>query len=181
MAALHQLASQFHCTILAIRHLTKSPGGKAAYRGQGSIDFTAAARSVLFAGESPEDETKGVMAQDKNTFGRKGPSLVYGISDNGFAWYGTMQISADELAQAQPQKHQHQRKGAMEWLRDYLHSGPISAIAVTEAAKAVGISEATLRRAKQALGILSQKQGPHDWFWRLPSYESWERNDDPPF
>ena len=92
MMQIHRLASMHRCSILAIRHLTKAPGTKAMYRGQGSIDFTAAARSVLFVGESPEDEARRVMAHDKNQYGPKGMSIVFGISDDGFSWYGTMDI-----------------------------------------------------------------------------------------
>ena len=68
----------------------------------------------------------------------------------------------------------------MEWLKDYLQSGPASANAIQAAAEAVGISAPTLKRAKQALGILSQRDN-ETWFWRLPSYQPWERDNDVPF
>jgi len=55
-AGLAELAEEFHCSFLAIRHLTKGGRDKAIYRGIGSIDFTAAARSVLLAGTDPEGQ-----------------------------------------------------------------------------------------------------------------------------
>ena len=49
LARLAEIADQTQSAILAVRHLNKSSGGKAIYRGLGSIDFTAAVRSVLLA------------------------------------------------------------------------------------------------------------------------------------
>ena len=50
LAALVLLAEQYNCAIVCVRHLSKAPYSRAIYRGLGSIDFTAAARSVLLVG-----------------------------------------------------------------------------------------------------------------------------------
>ena len=47
MTELSELAEQYHCAILLIGHMNKMQKGKSIYRGLGSIDLTAAARSVL--------------------------------------------------------------------------------------------------------------------------------------
>src|SRR5262249_10944525 len=47
LAELVLLAEQYACAIVCVRHLSKHPQSRALYRGLGSIDFTAAARSVL--------------------------------------------------------------------------------------------------------------------------------------
>ena len=44
------LAEKYQCAILLIGHMNKASGNKAAYRGMGSIDFFAVARSVLLVG-----------------------------------------------------------------------------------------------------------------------------------
>jgi len=41
------LAEKYHCAIILIGHMNKNSNGKSSYRGLGSIDFQAAARSVL--------------------------------------------------------------------------------------------------------------------------------------
>ena len=41
------LAEKTKCAIILIGHMNKASGNKAAYRGMGSIDFFAVARSVL--------------------------------------------------------------------------------------------------------------------------------------
>src|SRR5215475_12167913 len=61
------LAQETGCAILPVRHLTKSPGPKALYRGSGSIAFAAAARSLLVLGEDPDaPETHRILACPKH-------------------------------------------------------------------------------------------------------------------
>ena len=182
MTTLLALAIEHTCAIVAIRHWTKTPGGRAKHRGQGNVDFTAAARSALSIGESPEDDTLRIMAHAKSSLSKAGVSIVFSIQDEGLQWCGTSTLTADELSAAQPNKHHHQRKDAMEWLKDYLRDGPQPSAIVIHAAEAVGISEKTLRRAKDHLHVLATKDG-NVWFWRLPKFQRWERypgqeNDD---
>jgi len=174
MTRLVALATRHNCAIVAIRHWTKQPGGKARYRGQGNVDFYAAARSVLSVGESPEDERLRIMAQSKNSICAHGISIVFHITDAGLQWAGTSLMSADELSAAQPQRHKKQRQDAMEWLRAYLTHGPQHVKLIVAQAEAVGIRERTLWRAKEHLGILSSKDG-EKWYWRLPHFQTWDR------
>lgn len=44
------LAEKTKCAIILIGHMNKASGNKAAYRGMGSIDFFAVARSVILVG-----------------------------------------------------------------------------------------------------------------------------------
>ena len=44
------LAEKYHCAVILIGHMNKNSNGKSSYRGLGSIDFQAAARSVLIVG-----------------------------------------------------------------------------------------------------------------------------------
>ena len=187
MSTLVAIATKYDCAIVAIRHWTKMVGGRAAYRGQGNIDFLAAARSVLAVGESPEDEGVRIMAQSKNSINSRGISIVFSINDMGLQWVGTSLMTADELSAAQPGRHKKQRQNAMEWLKDFLKAGPQASNFVLESAQAVGINEKALRRAKEALGVLATKEG-YTWFWRLPKFQQWDRryagmedDDDTPF
>ena len=177
LAQLGRLAALHHCAILAIRHMTKGTG-KAIYRGLGSIDFTAAARSVLVIGASLEDENKRVLAQAKNSLEATGVSLVFQITADGFCWCGTAKVSADELVSGQPQKHQHQRNAAAEWLYEALRQGEVSTQALYAEAEANGIRKRTLDRAKARLRIVSfQKDGR--WYWKLPEFlEDEDKRDD---
>jgi RecA/RadA recombinase len=176
MTTLLALAIQFECAIVMVRHWTKATGGRARHRGQGNVDFAAAARSQISVGESPNEAGARVMAQAKASLAGLGTSIVFRISDEGLEWCGTSTITADELSQAQPNVHHHQRQDAMKWLKDYLKTSPQPAELVIHAAEAVGISERTLRRAKEHLGVLSAKDKDTGiWYWRLSHIQKWER------
>src|SRR4029450_11331419 len=60
---------------------------------------------------------------------------------------------------------------AEEWLHGALGDGPRPAADTTRAARAAGISDRTLRRARRRVGVISAKQkGTLDgtWNWSLP-------------
>jgi hypothetical protein len=55
------------------------------------------------------------------------------------------------------------------FLLDMLTGGPMLTTALTAEAKGAGISPASLRRAKDALGVQAEKApGDGPWRWRLP-------------
>lgn len=60
------LAEKYKCAIVLIGHMNKAGGTKAAYRGIGSIDFYAVARSVLLVGRIEGEPDKRAMVQIKN-------------------------------------------------------------------------------------------------------------------
>jgi hypothetical protein len=61
---------------------------------------------------------------------------------------------------------------ARDWLRTFMADGPRSASTVETEAAAAGLSWATVRRAKTALGIRAQKQGMSGgWMWVLPDLD----------
>jgi hypothetical protein len=67
-----------------------------------------------------------------------------------------------------------ERRDAAEFLRDLLRNGPMRAKEVYASAKANGISERTLNRAKADLGVLSDKTGQpgkdgQEWHWMMPA------------
>lgn len=63
---LGQVAERTGCVIVLIGHMNKNSGGKVAYRGMGSIDFFAVARSVLLVGRVKGQENRRAMVQIKN-------------------------------------------------------------------------------------------------------------------
>ncbi len=174
MTTLLAMAIEYECAIVCVRHWTKATGGRARHRGQGNVDFAAAARSQLAIGESPTEAGHRIMAQAKASLAGLGTSIVFTITDEGLQWCGTSTLTADELSAAQPTKHHEQRKDAMAWLKDYLTDGPHAADLILREAEAVGIAERTLRRAKEHLHVLSTKD-KGVWFWRLPTFQKWER------
>lgn len=166
-AKLADLAKKHSCAIVAVRHLTKSAREKAIYRGLGSIDFTAASRSVLHVAISPDDEHTRVVAHAKCNYSLPGRSLTYTLNNGFFAWTGTTHFSAQDLCEPPPDRDARTRLSeAEDFLQQTLASGPVSAKEIFPDAKAQGISERTLKRAKRKLNVHSRK-GPEEWLWEL--------------
>lgn len=74
---LGQLAERTSCAIVLIGHMNKAGGSKAAYRGIGSIDFFAVARSVLLVARVAEQEQIRVVAQIKNNLAEEGKPVAF--------------------------------------------------------------------------------------------------------
>src|SRR5262245_65639669 len=66
MDKLTRLAKHHNCAIVCVRHLNKGNRDKSIYRGGGSIDFTAAARSVLLVGADPSDKRRRPVVKIQN-------------------------------------------------------------------------------------------------------------------
>lgn len=60
------IAERTGCAIVLIGHMNKGSGAKAAYRGMGSIDFFAVARSVMLVGRIEGQSNLRAMIQIKN-------------------------------------------------------------------------------------------------------------------
>ncbi|MCT4618243.1 MAG: AAA family ATPase [Marinisporobacter sp.] len=56
------VAEKTGCAIVVVGHMNKSGGSKGMYRGLGSIDISAAARSVLVVGRVKDDPNIRIMA-----------------------------------------------------------------------------------------------------------------------
>jgi RecA-family ATPase len=72
--ALHpisKLAESSGAAVVVIRHLNKAPGGKAMYRGGGSIGITGAARAVHLVAADPDDDSRRLLPAVKINVARK--------------------------------------------------------------------------------------------------------------
>lgn len=91
------LAEKYKCAIVLIGHMNKAAGNKAAYRGMGSIDFFAVARSVLLVGRVEGKANIRAVVQIKNNLAPFGHPKAFELEEGGFRWLGDYKITADEL------------------------------------------------------------------------------------
>lgn len=182
LAGIAALADKYKCAVLGIRHLTKAPKTHAIYRGQGSIDIAAAARSVLLVGKDPQDKSLRVLAHLKSNLSVKGSSLSYEIQNDKdgrghFHWRGRSDVTADMLlAPQKPGREKSKVEEAEEFLFEALANGPRPSKDIFDEAEAEKISESTLRRAKRRLPIRKQRytegnKGQGRWEWGLVEEE----------
>jgi hypothetical protein len=176
LAPLAGLAQSLRIAVIAVDHLSKS-NRPALYRPNGSIAFTAAARAVWLFAKSPDDPTQRLMLPGKMNLAPDQEGLSYTLREErpgvpAVVWGETVRLSADEVLQPEAVEQKSERLEAMEWLRERLSAGPVSAKQTRTDAKQAGIAWITLRRAKDALRVRQTKEGfAGGWHWELPLSE----------
>ena len=160
------LAEKYKCAIVLIGHMNKAAGNKAAYRGMGSIDFYAVARSVLLVGRIEGEPELRALVQIKNNLAAFGHSKAFRLSENGFDWIGDYEITADEvLGGIAPKTNKTEQ--AKELLRELAkEKNMLPSTEIIELAKQENISKRTLENAKKELGIRAKKINSV-WYWVL--------------
>jgi hypothetical protein len=178
---LADLAEKHGCTPLLVRHLNKRGGGRALYRGGGSIGFLGVCRSGWLAAHDPHEPGRGVLAQLKNNLAPPQASLAYRVEapaggSPALSWLGPVEWTADRLLAARAGKEAPAtpRERARDFLEDFLEPGPRLLTEVWPAAQRAGLTERTLRRARELLGIRSVRvfrDGKVQSWWLLPGQE----------
>ena len=160
------LAEKYHCAIILIGHMNKNSNGKSSYRGLGSIDFQAAARSVLIVGRIKDEPEIRVVCHVKSSLAPEGKSIAFRLDkDTGFEWIGEYDISADDLLSGD--NRGQKIHAAKEFFKEILASGSVAQTKVAEEAESRRIKKKTLWNAKKELEIDSVNIG-NQWFWMLP-------------
>lgn len=150
---LGDIAQRTGCAIILIGHLNKAAGMQSTYRGLGSIDITAAVRSVLFIGKKKDDPNIRVLTHEKSSLAPPGPSLAFALGDeDGFRWIGEIDISADEMLSGCSEKKENKVQQARDLICQMLSKGKrVPNAELEKAALDKGISSRTLRDAKAEL------------------------------
>lgn len=164
MSRLRELAQATGCTMIGLRHLTKADNDKAVFRGLGSVDISAAVRSIVQVGYHPENPTQRVMAHAKHNLSERGPSLLYSLVALGkdvpkLHWDGETELQATDLGRvsAPPGRPAKAIKQARLFVRQFLAEGPKAKKALDASAVDAGIMETTLRRAIKELTVKDGK------------------------
>lgn len=175
LAPLAALAQERGLALVAIRHLAKAGAGKAIYRGLGSIDFSAIARSVLRVGEDPDRPGSRALVQVKNSIGPLGPAFEFEIGER-LVWLGRTELGVQDL-DARPRRGRGRSavQIAEDFVRELLSDGARPAAEVQQAASESGIRDRTLERAQKNLGVVhlrvddgKRRRGGGQWTWQLP-------------
>ena len=182
LTPLVQMGEKLGVAILVIRHLNKSVGGPAMYRGGGSIGVTGQARFAFLLGRNPEDEDALVLALLKANIAKRNPSLALRVvsstndpSVGVIKWEGESTFKAQELVSAPATTRTTKVDEAAGWLEDQLDDGEWHlATAVWKRSDEAGLTETTVRRAKKKLRVEVKQLPPgpkNPWYWRLPNNE----------
>ena len=194
--AVRNLCKAYGCTPLYIRHNGKAQRSKALHTALGSIDITANFRSTLALYKDQNDPQRRILAQTKSN-GPTAPSMqlklvgatydavrddlsIITVEDVRVDWDGLSDLTADDL-NARESTHgtdmeeaQTALDEARAFLREVLSDGPMVFDEIRSQAKQGGISERTLRRAKDKEHVQARRQETADkarkycpWEWYL--------------
>lgn len=179
LTPLSKLAEATGCTFMLVRHLNKTGGTNARYRGQGSIGIGAASRAQFVVAEHPDDSDLRVFAPVKFNLGPMPPPLAFRLVDDPqhasaqLEWESApVQLTAEELLApsnlgpiSRPSKN-----GAIPWLKEILSDGPVLSKEIYAEAEDAGYSVGQVRRAMKTVGVDTDKgqrrNGP--WIMSLP-------------
>ena len=121
------LAEKYHCAVILIGHMNKNSNGKSSYRGLGSIDFQAAARSVLIVGRVKDEPEVRVVCHTKSSLAPEGTSIAFRLDkNNGFEWIGKYDISADELLNGDGRGQKSRKAMVLDVARIKMEDGKIT-------------------------------------------------------
>lgn len=171
------------CAVLGIVHFGKRDSGDTGKLILGSIAWSQVARSVLAVAKDEESGDLIISATKSNLAPGDASSLSARLVDRAVPtedgvthvgrveWLGeTDQNARDLLAGPDQAEDRTERATAEAWLEDYLtEQGKAPSFDTKKAAKAAGIAERTLERARRAIGVTSTNEGfPRKSYWSLP-------------
>ena len=168
------IAEKHNCAIILIGHMNKASGSKSTYRGLGSIDIQATARSVLLVARLRDKPNIRIMAHDKSSLAPAGDAIGFEMTeDNGMVCIGPYDITIDELLSGNEGRGKKKFDIAENFIKEYFGTNKVipSNEIMMEAAKR-SIKRNTLLSAKKKLGITSDKEKADDgtiyWTWVMP-------------
>lgn len=186
------IAKRFDCSVLVLRHLTKSSKERALYRGQGSISFTGLARVVMTVGTMPEEPDVKAMAITKINVTKAPPTLTFTINSlpdtlqaqdrSRFEWGEWVNISSDEIVMSRPiePKQGDTVREARQFLWEVLGEEGLELAQIRQAADARAVSLRTVYRAAEELGVIKRRTGfgkKKRTLWILPPSAKDEKKD----
>ena len=171
---LGMIAEKHNCAITLIGHMNKAAGSKSTYRGLGSIDIQATARSVLLVARLQNKPNIRIMAHDKSSLAPIGDAIGFEMTEEqGMVCIGPYDITIDELLIGKEGRGKKKLDIAEDFIKEYFGDNKeiLSNDILREAGKR-GIKRNTLLSAKKKLGILSGKgkleDGTTYWTWVMP-------------
>ena len=164
LGKLSVIAAKYKCAFVLVGHMNKRSNNKNLYRGLGSIDIAAIARSVLMVTRDSNNPLIRYMIPIKSSLSAEGSPISFSLED-GFHWIGPCEAVIDEEYGC-VRCSETKRNNASDELISLLSSGPVTSTKIINHFLKLGISKRTLDAAKKELGIISYKI-KDTWYWKL--------------
>jgi putative DNA primase/helicase len=186
LTPLADLAARHRAAVVGVSHLSKSSGGDARLRVNGSLAFVAAARAAWLVHRDADDPGRRLFLPLKNNIGKDGSGLSYriesatvgdGIETSRVCWDSEpVSVSAEDALNTEPQRAPKASQSAEQFMLDLLRQAGPDGMPVREIraeARDAGHAWRTLERIKSEVGIKAVRTGfgkAGGWVWKLPAY-----------
>lgn len=175
-------------------HFAKGDNKSANAKIIGSVAFVNQVRMAIVVLEDAHNPGRMLFIPSKTNISRLKEGLAFRIEQRlvgpeqdiiatRVVWESEpIAVTADEVVSTLSENGEQKsaKAEAMEFLERELVDGPVMAANIRARARAAGISEKSLRAAKQELGIKPQKSGfDGGWIWPLPAKASQGGEDVP--
>ena len=169
-AVLRKLAStaeRNRCAVILIGHMNKGNGTKSLYRGLGSIDIAAIARSVLMISRDESDPGLRYMLPIKSSLAAEGPAIAFSFRpQGGLEWLGRYEINTSKLRDSVAVRASKKQKACAK-MAQLLENCDVPAKKVYAEMTEIGIGSRTVEKAKKEMRIRAYRLGSC-WYWSLP-------------
>lgn len=175
LSPLGEVAARHEVAIVCVSHLNKGganrgSAGEALMRVSGSLAFVAAARAAFVVVRDQDDASRRLFLPAKNNIGKDETGLAFvvesqnlpsGIETSRVMWEpNPVSVSADEAMAPPPEEGERSMmEEAIDLLQDILRAGRMPARDVKRQAQDIGISDKTLRRARERLNVRVSREG----------------------
>ncbi len=171
------LAEKYGVSVVLICHFNKNGKGDAITRVLGSTDIMGICRSYIALGPVPGEDDMKFMSHEKSSLDRRGKTILFEIDPDrgGVVYLGENNLTMDDYAAIRNKKRANNApaiEAAKMFLTENMPEGRRPAKELMKLAEAMKISEGSLRRAREELGIVSQKEDkfPFRSVWVLPGH-----------
>lgn len=142
---------KYGCTFLIIVHTNKQSNVWGRKRIADTADLWDAARSVLIAGETGEDNIR-YISHEKCNYGPTGETVLFSIEGGAVKFNGYSGKKDREYVNARfTIQRDIKREAAKDFILGYLENGAVKVKDLDVAAKAAGYSDTGIKRAKAEL------------------------------
>lgn len=180
-----ELAEKYNVAVVAVCHFNKNGKGDAITRVLGSTDIMGSCRSYIALGNVPGEEDMKFMSHEKSSLEKRGKTILFEIDPDkgGIVYLGENSLTMDDYAAIRSKRRVANApavEAAKQFLTSNMPEGRRAAKELKDLAAANKISESSLKRAREELGIISRKTKsfPSCTEWILPGHEE-DKKDEP--
>ena len=147
--------------------MNKGSGTKNLYRGLGSIDIAAIARSILMVSRDENRPNIRYMYPIKSSLAPEGCAMAFTFKEGGgLEWLGKYNLNGTMRSEGDLVKTGKREKARARMVQ-LLQDNDVPAKEVYAALAAVGVGSRTVEKVKKELRIRTYRSGSC-WYWNLP-------------